>query len=66
MDHKDPRIPCGVFVADFGTVIGRSVVYEEELKVCKGLGENTVNATAKKGLNLVYGNDDTNFGRAFF
>ena len=66
MDHKDSRIPCGIFVADFGAVIGRSVIYEEELKVCKGLGENTVNATAQKGLNLVYGNDDANFGRAFF
>ena len=58
VETADAGIPAGILVTERGRSVRRAVVYEKNLKVREGLGENAVQTFREIGFYIIYGDNN--------
>ena len=58
VETADARIRAGILVAEGGRAVCGAVVYEKNLKVREGLGENAVQTCGQVGFYIIYRDND--------
>ena len=65
VDHGNPAVLSGVFLADRRTPVRAAVVHQDDLKIREGLGKDAVHTLPQKSLRLVNRHNDTDLRHRF-